>query len=241
MTESAAFEARPAVFVSADWSKGTSKRSVHVADLHKRRIWREDSGWWDLARLLRLARQFDPAGGVLVGVDLALGVPDAYWRRAVEETRWQGSQSFIDWLRTLDPSSGFFEPVRSAADWRVDRPFFRVPKGQGALRSFQRLLPGGLLRRIDKATGAKPIFAVSGIPGTVGSATRSLWRELIPLLGEQRDFAVWPFEGSLQTLPSCHRIVFAETYPGLAYAAALADYLPTRRIIVSKTKREART
>ena len=42
----------PRVFVSADWSKDSNKRSVHVADLEQRRIWREERSHWDLQTVL---------------------------------------------------------------------------------------------------------------------------------------------------------------------------------------------
>ncbi|MCH7666519.1 MAG: hypothetical protein IH936_11400 [Acidobacteria bacterium] len=171
---------------------------------------------------------------------MAFGLPAGYWNEVLKVPRWQGSDSFIDWLRGLEPSSGFFETVYTAAEWRVDQPFFNVPGVKGGLRSFKSRVEGGLLREIDIRTGAKPMFAVSGIPGTVGSGTRALWMELIPCLTDDRDFAVWPFEGRLDALLATGQIVLAESYPGLAYAVALAEALPTHRIVVSKTKQEAR-
>ena len=227
-------------FISADWSKDARKRSVHVADTGQRRIWREESARWDLRKLLELARGLEDRGPVLVGLDLALGVPAGYWSQVIEQPRWRDVGSFLDWLPTLDPSSDFFETTPTAAAWRVDRPFFHIPKGKGSLTAYKDRIRGGLLRRIDGKVGAKPIFAVSGIPGTVGSGTRDLWMELIPLLTEDRDFAVWPFEGDLEDLLAAHPITLAETYPGLAYAAALSATLPTHRLAISKTKREAR-
>ena len=98
----------------------------------------------------------------------------------------------------------------------------------------------GFLRRIDAATNAKPLFAVSGIPGTVGSGTRAFWQELIPRLAGERDFAVWPFEEDLISPRSGHPIVLAESYPSLAYAATLAERLPARRIRIAKTRRAER-
>jgi len=232
--------ASPAVFISADWSKDPRKRSVHVADLGQRRIWRPEDGRWDLGTVLELARCLARRGPVLVGLDLVLGVPSGYWAQVREHPPWHGVESPVGWLRLLDPSSDFFATVKEPAAWRVDRPFFHVPAGKGGLGSFQGRVQGGLLRRVDQLVGAKPMFAVSGIPGTVGSGTRDLWMELIPRLKDDRDFAVWPFEGELQTLLATRRIVLAETYPGLAYAAAVAGGLPTHRLIVSKTQGPAR-
>ena len=143
--------------------------------------------------------------------------------------------SFLHWLRDRAHSGRFFGTVTHPRDWRVDRPWFKVPPRSGGLGEFTKKVDDGFRRRIDWATSAKPLFAVSGIPGTVGSGTRDFWGELIPLLNGERDFAVWPFEGRLDSLLASRGIVFAETYPGLAYAAALADRLPIHRIRVSKS------
>ena len=231
-------------FVSADWSKDAGKRSVHVAMPRTRCIRRAKSTAWSLAALLQLARELkeETGGPVLLGMDLALGVPVGYWRMVQQEAAGgRPPRHFLDWLAGLDPESDFFREVRSPDDWRTGRPFFAVQPGEGGKTAFTRKVAGNMLRRIDEATGAKPLFAVSGMPGTVGSATRALWRELIPLLKESnRDFAVWPFEGALPALLADKRIVLAESYPGLAYAAALAARLPTRRRRIAKTQKAAR-
>ena len=257
-------------FVSADWSKDAGKRSVHVAMPRTRCIRRAKSTAWSLAALLQLARELkeETGGPVLLGMDLALGVPVGYWRMVQQEaaggrpprhfldavfrflpchaSRAAGGRPprhFLDWLAGIDhrPESDFFREVRSPDDWRTGRPFFAVQPREGGKTAFTRKVTGNMLRRIDEATGAKPLFAVSGMPGTVGSATRALWRELIPLLKESnRDFAVWPFEGALPALLADKRIVLAETYPGLAYAAAVAARLPTRRRRIAKTQKATR-
>ena len=49
-----------------------------------------------------------------------------------------------------------------------------------------------------------------------------------------------PFEGELSTLLHSGRIVLAETYPRLGYAAAIAEHLPTHPIPIGKTKRRDR-
>jgi len=94
----------------------------------------------------------------------------------------------------------FLDAAVSAAAWRVDRPFIAVPKGTGSLQAFWECAGGRLLRVVDTATRAKCVFIASGIPGSVGSGTRALWMELAPLLGEERHFGLWPFDGSLQTM-----------------------------------------
>ena len=215
---------------------------MHVADLAVRRIWHEERSNWTLKALLELAAELAQHGSVLAGIDAALGIPAGYWDE-VQTRDWgiQGSPTnFIDWLRRLAADTEFFAEVQEPRQWRVDRPFFRVPGRKGGLNDFKNRFSDGFLRPIDKLTGAKPLFAVSGIPGTVGSGTRALWKELIPLLRAKRDFAVWPFEGALPELLSRHGIVLAETYPGLAYAAALAPTLPAARWKVAKTQRHAR-
>ena len=234
----------PVFFISADWSKDERKRSVHTADLRNRRIWREECAGWNLQALLKRAGELTKRGAVLVGIDAVLGVPAGYWREVQRAGHWGGSSppaGFVDWLARLDPESGFFAPVRDPASWRVDRPFFRVPSArEGGRRAFTNRFEDGLRRKIDQVTGANPIFAVSGIPGTVGSGTGSLWMELIPRLAETREFAVWPFEGDLSQLLPHRGIVLAETYPGLAYGVAVAGGLPTCRLRVAKTQSESR-
>ena len=229
-------------FISADWSKNPKKRSIWVADIEARRLRKADpepSGW-DFKSVLGLAKTLRDAGPVLIGIDAALGLPSDYWRLAVEQSPPRRSDTFVDWLQRFAPEDDFFDTVTDPACWRVERPWFAVQKGAGGRTSFTSKGEDGLLRRIDKATGAKTLFAVSGIPGTVGSATRELWKELIPLLAGKREFAIWPFEGKLPALLDEHGIVLAETYPGLAYAAALADGLPAARMRIAKTRGAAR-
>ena len=223
-------------FVSADWSKRRDKRSVYVADLRERRIWKQSGASWNVRALLDLAEQLSGDGPVLIGVDVVLGVPEGYWRLVLDEWRPHTPETFVDWLRSLDRSGEFFEMVVEPAEWRVERPWFKVARGDGGLTSFTNKVEGRMLRRIDRATGAKPVFAVAGIPGTVGSGTRDFWKELVPHLCGDKSFAVWPFEGDLTSLLVRHGVVLCETYPALAYAAALADELPTGRVANSKTK-----
>ena len=238
-------------FISADWSKDARKRSVHVAKLHTRCIRPAEDPAWDLKKLLQLARKLkEEVGPVLLGMDLALGVPNHYWRMVPRDWRMVPRDAadgwpplhFLDWLAGIHLESDFFREVRSPEDWRPGRPFFAVQEGEGGKTSFTRKVDRDMLRRIDEATGANPLFAVSGMPGTVGSATRALWKELIPLLKESsRDFVVWPFEDPpLPTLLSGSGIVLAETYPKLAYAAAVDECLPTDLSKIAKTNPDER-
>ena len=149
-------------------------------------------------------------------------------------------KNFIHWLRNLDPDPNFFNINDDPSEWHVDQPWFTVPPVKGGLKSFTDKVCDGFRRRIDHATEAKPVFAVSGIPGVVGAGTRSFWMELIPALTCDREFTIWPFEDNLSNLLRQDGIVLCETYPGIAYATALVDKLPTCKLIVSKTKQEQR-
>ena len=226
----------PAFFVSADWSTAARKRAVYVADLTRNQIRHAATDTeWTLPALLAYCRRLTHAGPVLVGIDAALGVSRGYWDLVGPQPR-----SFLDWLRDVDPDR-FFGITTDPTRWCVDRPWFRVPSGKGGKRAFTGQVSDGFLRKIDQATRANPLFAVSGIPGTVGAATRDCWQTLVPLLAEaDRGFAVWPFDGNLPDLLAKRGIVLAETYPRLAYAAALAAHLPASRISVSKVASDSR-
>ncbi|MGI9113266.1 MAG: hypothetical protein ACR2GT_13905 [Gaiellaceae bacterium] len=72
-----------------------------------------------------------------------------------------------------------------------------------------------LLRIVDRATRANPMFIVSGIPGSVGSATAALWREMGEARARGRQFSLWPFE------PPSGGPAVAEMYPRIAYDDAI--------------------
>ena len=172
---------------------------------------------------------------MVLGIDAVLGVP-ALFARAV------GAHSFLEVLGALERSAGLEGESGVATAWAAEQPFFRIPRGKGSLT---RLIAaaggrGGVLRQIERRTLAKPVFALSGIPGTVGSGSRALWRELGPLLAaRERDFRIWPFEGDLQADPSAP-VVMAEVYPRASYAVALAPSCPAKPLSIGKTKEEPR-
>ena len=226
--------------ISADWSARPVKRSVYVADCDKRRIDRKFHDRWDLHALLDLARELSVDGPVLIGIDVVFGLPEGYWQLVLSKQNGDQPKTFVDWLRQQNPSGSFFDTVVNPQDWQVDRPWFTVPPGQGGLTAFTSKVAGGMRRRVDLATRGNPLFAVAGIPGTVGGGTRELWRELIDHLSGERDFAIWPFEGGLASLLANHGTVICETYPRLAYAVALADELPTEKMAGPKTSRQWR-
>lgn len=229
-------------FISADWSKDPGKRSVYIADLQKRHIrkGKPSGAFWNLDALLEKSRDLSQEGPVLIGIDAVLGVPEGYWHSVLDERRRCPPETFVDWLSGIDVSGEFFETVVDPYDWSVARPWFKVLPGTGGRTSFTNKVDGGMLRRVDIATCGNPLFAVSGIPGTVGSGTREFWKELIPHLMGDRPFAIWPFDGDLVFLLQSRGLVICETYPRLAYAAALAESLPTAPRPISKTKQEER-
>jgi diadenosine tetraphosphate (Ap4A) HIT family hydrolase len=184
---------------------------------------------------------------VLVGFDAPLGVPESYWA-AVKRNGAAGSgrrlapRNFAAWLRRLNPDDPFFSPVLKPEEWRVDRPFFQVPKGEGSRRRFEaEMQRAGVesLRRVERHTGAKPVFIAGGVAGAVGSSAIDLWRGLAT---SRRQVGLWPFDGALEALSHAHRVVVGEIYPRLAYALALGQGGPNARavLLVPKTDPHAR-
>ncbi len=122
---------------------------------------------------------------------------------------------------------------------------FRVPSGRGGLTSYHAIARSNgvnLYRMVDRKTGAKTLFAKSGIPGAVGGSASALWSELAHHMRRTRTFRVWPFEGQLDLLVGTAPIIVGEVYPRAAYATALSDEPPiTRsRLALGKTHASAR-
>jgi hypothetical protein len=210
----------PRSVVSADWGKHPRKRAVWVAKRSERS--------WTLAR--------EPALRGGFGLHGLLGLPLAFTRAA-------GIDRFLDFVAALARSGSLAAACTAPDDWAYGRPFFRVAAGARGLLGFVQAAGGRgvLLRQIELRTGAKPVFAVSGIPGTVGSGSSSLWMELAPMLADGgRDFRIWPFEGALKTTLERDRLTLAETYPRAAYAIALSAKLPAKLLPLAKTQRQVR-
>jgi hypothetical protein len=212
-----------------DWGKHAAKRAVYAALPGERwtiRRERPEGEGWTLPGLLDRARLLRDrtAVAVLVGIDAVLGLPARHARRP-----------FLESLLALHE--------QGSLDGEIRPPFFAVPKGKGSLGQWRDSRGGdaAVRREIERLTGAKSVFIVSGIPGTVGSGSRALWRELAPMLERgDRDFALWPFEGKLEHLIAARRVVLAESYPRAAYAVALSPALPARLLSIAKTRPEVR-
>jgi len=205
----------------ADWSKRAAKREVYAAWPAEKRVSRlwPPAGGWTVATVLAAAEGLRARGGsVLVGFDAPIGAPASFLRAV-------GGASFPAWLRSLRDER-VFDPLPNTGRWSVKRPFVRIPAGEGSRRAFERRLRKRgfeTLRRIDALAHAKPAFIVSGIPGSVGSATMDIWRGLgAALRARAAAPALWPFDGRLLELASAHRVVVGEIYPRLAYALAAA-------------------
>ncbi len=227
----------------ADWSLEPARRAVAGSRPAPQGGWTSapeppPPGGWTLDALLEQAeRRADESGGaVLVGIDAVLGVPHAFARRLA-------AADFFAALRRLAEAGSLASEAAEAGEWSPVRPFFRVPPGAGGLTRFVDAAggPGALRRQIDRRVGASSVFVLSGIPGSVGSGSRVLWRELAPRLeAPHRGFRIWPFEGGLSELIETRGVVLAELYPRAAYAAALAEALPAPPLRIAKTRREAR-
>ena len=217
MTSSATL--RPAVIVCADWSRDLASREVYAASPQERRVWRlepPDRGWTVEAVVRDAQAAANSRRGVaLIGFDAPIGVPSSFLNAA-------RCRTFLEWLRgpwsTIDR-----RPCLTAEEWSVQRPFVAVPKAEGGLKAFEQRM--GLfevepLRRVDRATRAKPVFVASGIPGTVGFSAMDVWTGLQQL---EDEVAVWPLAGSLEDLLGGGKPVVAEIYPRLAYGLALSE------------------
>lgn len=225
-----------------------TQRSVHIGTLDSRgngRISSKQREDWTVKTLLDEARSIRQpgVGPVVVGVDAALGLPRGYWEQLED-----GYASFPDWLWDRDdcffspqiPGSterkkgnrrNSYVPIEWLAKWCVSRPFFPVPGERGGLVELKAKIGGGqperALRIVDVRTGAKPIFAVNGIAGAVGWGTAKLWEELHAAKrdGDLHDVRIWPFEGDQDPFANGgESITLVETYPRVAYPAALAEF-----------------
>jgi hypothetical protein len=229
----------------ADWGKENRKRALYVADIASRIVERVSGQDWSVATVLGEAERRAAKGSVLVTFDAPLGVPESYLAAAAGVQSWRVPKTFLDLLACACSTPAFFDASSTPDDWKIERPFFKVPAGEGGLKSYQTAAARigiDLYRTIDKRTKAKTVFAKSEIPGSVGSAACDLWKEIGARLTESRTFRVWPFEDDLEFLIRSAPIVIGEIYPRAAYAISLLP-MPSAerpRLAVAKTKRQVR-
>jgi hypothetical protein len=235
----------PSAILCADWGKEAAKRAVYVADVAGRAVRRVPGRHWSLTGVLVEADRWTSGGAVLVTFDAPLGVPQSYMEAWDKASSGLAPTTFLDLLRRTAVMPDFFEATSAPASWRLERPFFAVPPVAGGRSAYEHAaesLGVTIYRQIDRQTSANSLFIKSGIPGSVGSATCALWRELAELLTEERTFAVWPFEGDLCPLLATSAVVIGEIYPRAAYATALQSAPPALRprLSVAKTKPDVR-
>ncbi len=236
----------------ADWSKDPRKREVYLADVERREV-RRLPGPWTAAGVIEAARQAAGDGAALATFDAPIGVPISYWRQLQGAPGVPaGLASFAAWLPEALRHPSWFDDARTPREWGIERPFFAVAAGAGGRRIWHDTLARAgveALRRVDELTGANPAFLTSGIPGSVGSGARELWKELGALLGERAgtgraapDPAIWPFDGPLEKLVADCTVVIGESYPRAAYALALSREPASARarVRVAKTDPEVR-
>ena len=221
--------------IAGEWGKEAQKRAAYKAEISTRTISRLPFDG-TLVQLIEYAHSLIPP--VLVGIDAAIGFPTPSWN-VLEKNELDRSFTFLDYLFNNSLPKDFFDPVTTPREWTPRRPFIRPPSGSWSLKAFHQASNNGLHRQIDTRLNAKPIFVLSGIPGSVGSGTRALWQEIIALKNSL-EFHVWPFHGPLKAMMKTTVPVIAEIYPKACYGIALAEFLPARLRSIAKTKETER-
>jgi hypothetical protein len=157
----------PSAILCADWGKEIRKRAVYVADVSARAVRRVYASAWSVGTVLKEAERWASHGPVLATFDVPLGIPESYLVAAAKVLSWRSPKTFLKFLTNAHSSPNFFDGTSVAADWKVEQPFFSVPAGEGGLSSYRNAASEqgvNLYRAIDTATGAKTLFAKSGIP-----------------------------------------------------------------------------
>jgi hypothetical protein len=212
------------VVAAADWSMSDAKRWVCAAN------WDPQGGCWRVGVPERvkaagcIEQLVELANGraVLLGLDLPVGVPEAYGRLS-------GCTDFRDLLLTVTGGddagtwAGFFQRSRRPC---VHRPFYpSLPvrtRGEVSRRALAEGVLGtsdgdGLLRACDRQSGAECMFFTLG-GAQVGGAVISAWPALVAPAVRSGRCAVWPFDGELADLARrAGTVTLAEIYPGEAY------------------------
>lgn len=172
-----------------------------------------------------LARLGVQAAGapVVLGLDLALGLPRAYAERHAGSV----AADFPQFLRRLIDRPEFFRVAESIDDVGLGRPFYPARWRNGVTERRHALVAAlgldsaaGLFRLCDLASAdrpaAAPLFWTMG-PKQVGKAALRAWQELLlPALAGEQPPLLWPFEGALRDLLAPGQTVVCETYPAEA-------------------------
>jgi hypothetical protein len=212
--------------VAADWSVRAAKRWMALAVRGRDACWRAGGARpvGDAATLVaRVARRAGRERAALVGLDLAIGVPAPYARRA-------GVHAFVPWALGLGapPWDRFASPAVSSREISLHRPFYpagTIRAGQARRAELCAALGvsdmDALRRACDRARpgrrAAEALFWTLG-GKQVGKAALAGWRDVVlPALRDGRA-ALWPFQGRLAALLRPGAVVLSEVYPADAYA-----------------------
>lgn len=233
----------PAWIAHADWGSAPRKRVVASAERHA-------GGYYVHAPrtvaaggplLERLGIPLPGGETALLGFDFVLGLPRTYADRA-------GIDDFGRWLRAVDVDGPIFRVAEQLAEVSIERPFFparlarRSPGIKQAFHARLGLSADEVLRLCERAhagrRSASELFWTLG-PKAVGRATLSGWRDAVrPALADpEHRYAMWPFDGGLETLLTAPGAVIVEAYPAEAYVRL---GLAIGRRGAAKTRQESR-
>ena len=115
--------------LTADWSTRVQGRAVCRADVRGKTVALVAQPDWTFNSLLAYASGAE-RGPVLVGMDVALGVPRSFLRAARKRKGTRGSTNFLLWLKQGRRYHGFPLASSNHREWRSLRPFFSVPPNQ---------------------------------------------------------------------------------------------------------------
>lgn len=213
-----------AIVVHADWGTHPRKRWMARAD-------RIGSGRFRCSasqpvgnadRLIPdLLDQAPSTGGVVVGFDFPIGLPEKY--AAIAQVG--DFKAFLEKAGSGEWSD-FFRAAEHPSQIGLGRPFY--PQRPGGTRQSQLVDALGLAdfddlrRRCEKARpgrgAACPLFWTLG-GQQVGKAAISGWRDVIQPAIRRLGSAIslWPFDGPLAELIARQGVVLGETYPAEFY------------------------
>jgi hypothetical protein len=216
--------ALPDLIVHADWSTSPTKRWLARAALQpdgRYRLFHPEPVGDASSLLRRLRTDAGATGGVLVGFDFPIGLPEAYARQAeiADLPTFLGELTRGKWPE-------FFAVATRLQEVSLRRPFFPAGNATGLKQQdFLQALGlarAGLYRRCERArpdrAAAAPLFWTVG-GNQVGKAALAGWRDVLcPAIADPTlDVAIWPFAGPLADLMLPGRLVAAETYPAECY------------------------
>lgn len=215
----------PDVVIHADWGTDPAKRIAAVARLRGDRYQVEvprQVGQTGSPRE-RLGIRDGGVDRALVGFDFPIGVPARYAQRT-------GISSFREALSNFGHGEwrNFYNVCANPPEISLHRPFFPYSCPKKGMCTRDHLtsalgIPWGELhrrceRKTDTRPAASPLFWTLG-GKQVGKGAISGWREFVqPMVTDNSDVALWPFDGTLVDLLQSRSCVIVETYPAEFYS-----------------------